>query len=121
MARIATEAGSVTLVLLRSLARRHHPDHGGEPARFQEIRAAFETLRRSGRLTDRPAALSRPASVNRYQLWMRELDAAAALTPELLLSAQPLRRSAQPPRTKQPSDSARRFAEVFERELAAAS
>jgi hypothetical protein len=52
---------------------------------------------------------------------MRELDAAAALTPEMLLRARPLDRSTTPVRTVQPSDSARRFAEVFQRELAAAS
>lgn len=106
----------------RSLARHHHPDLGGDRTRFQEIRAAFEALRRSGRVTDKPAVVAAPrGGVNRYQTWMRELDAAAVLTPEMFIAVQPSRRSTSMVPSARQSDRARQFAAIFERELAAVS
>lgn len=78
-------SGEVDLALLkqrfRTLARDHHPDHGGDPATFQDLHTAYEVLR--GALADAPeratpsVARGRPSRADDAQDTARRLDEAA--------------------------------------------
>ena len=78
-------SGEVDLALLkqrfRTLARDHHPDHGGDPATFQDLHTAYEVLRVA--LADAPersapdVARGRPSRTDDAQDTARRLDAAA--------------------------------------------
>lgn len=78
-------SGEVDLALLkqrfRTLARDHHPDHGGDPATFQDLHTAYEVLRAAlADAPERPApdvARGRPSRSDDAQDTARRLDAAA--------------------------------------------
>ena len=77
-------SGDVDLALVkrrfRTLARDHHPDHGGDPATFQDLHTAYEVLRTA--LADAPervgpdVARGRPSRTDDAQDTARRLDAA---------------------------------------------
>ena len=77
-------SGDVDLALVkqrfRALARDHHPDHGGDPARFQDLHTAYEVLRIA--LSEAPEragpdiARGRPSRTDDAQDTARRLDAA---------------------------------------------
>lgn len=73
----------------RTLARDHHPDHGGDPATFQDLHTAYEVLLLALSAAPEPAApdvaRGRPSRADDAQETARRLDAAAldAATGEL--------------------------------------